>query len=197
VSDPQSSPRSEHQASWVREGAGEGDETLEENWLFRLRRERFRSRHSGKVHAFYVMHLADAVNVVAVTPERQLVMVRQFRAGSGHDSLETPGGLLEPEENALAAGARELLEETGYAGDPPELLGTVWSNPSIMSSRSTTLVIKNARRVALPKLDHNEELTVELVPAADVMAMIRDGRIDHSLVVAGLLWWLYGTSARP
>lgn len=188
MNDPKSSP--EHQASWVREGAGEGDETLEENWLFRLRRERFRSRHSGKVHAFYVVRLADAVNVVAVTPERQLVMVRQFRAGSGHDSLETPGGLLEPDEDALAAGARELLEETGYAGDPPRLLGTVWSNPSIMSSRSTTIVIANARRVAPPNLDHNEELTVELVPAADVLAMIHDGRIDHSLVVAGLLWWL-------
>ena len=106
-------------ASWIREPAG--DQTLEENWLFRLRRERFRSRASGRVHDYYVMHLADAVNVIALTPDRRVVLVRQFRAGSDSDSLETPGGLLEPGEDPRAAGARELLEETGYAGDPRDL----------------------------------------------------------------------------
>jgi 8-oxo-dGTP pyrophosphatase MutT (NUDIX family) len=178
------------EASWLREPSAGLDETIEENWLFRLRRERFRSRTSGRAHGFYVMHLADSVNVIALTPDRQLVLVRQFRAGSALDSLETPGGLLDPGETPAAAGARELLEETGYAGDPPVVLGAVWSNPSIMTARSTTIVIANARRVAEPRLDHNEEVVVELAPAGSIPQMIRDGEIDHSLVVAGLLWWL-------
>lgn len=183
------------EASWVREPGVDEDRTLEENWLFRLRRERFLSRLSGRVHHYYVMHLADAVNVIAVTPDQQVVLVRQFRAGSGRDSLETPGGLIDSGEEAATAGARELLEETGYEGDPPVTLGTVWSNPSIMTSKSTTILITNARRVAEPKLDHNEEVAVELVPAAEVPEMIQDGRIDHSLVVCGLLWWLGGWRA--
>ena len=128
-SDPPPSP------SWVREAEGAADTTIEENWLFRLRRERFRSRTSGKVHDYFVMHLADAVNVIALTPDDQVVLVRQFRAGSARDSLEPPGGLLDPGEDPCAAGARELLEETGYAGDAAVLLGSVWSNPSILSSR--------------------------------------------------------------
>src|SRR4051812_32206079 len=103
--------------SWTPEGAE--DRTIEENWLFRLRRERFRSRRSGLAHDYYVLHLADAVSVVARPADRRLVLVRQFRAGSRAESLETPGGLLEPGEDPLVAGARELLEETGYAGDPP------------------------------------------------------------------------------
>src|SRR3954452_18173615 len=107
----------------------ESDRTIEENWLFQLRRERYRSRKSGLAHDFYVLHLVDAVSVVAVTEDRRLILVRQFRAGSGRDSLETPGGLLNAEEDPLTAGARELLEETGYAGEPPRSLGTVWSNP--------------------------------------------------------------------
>ena len=98
--------------SWIRDG--EGDRTLEENWLFRLRRERYRSRATGRSHDFYVLHLADAVHVVALTPDRRVILVRQFRAGSGRDSLETPGGLLDPGEDASEAGAPELLEETGY-----------------------------------------------------------------------------------
>ncbi|SIO45769.1 NUDIX domain-containing protein [Singulisphaera sp. GP187] len=180
----------ESTASWTREGRRDDEPMIEENWLFQLRRERFKSRTSGRVHAFYVMELADAVHVIALTPDRQLVMVRQFRAGSAKDSLETPGGLLEPGESALEAGPRELLEETGYAGDAPEIVGTVWSNPSIVTSRTTTIVVRNARLVAEPRLDQYEEVVVELAPAPAIPQMIQDGRIDHALVVSGLFWWL-------
>jgi ADP-ribose pyrophosphatase len=174
--------------SWIRDG--ESDRTLEENWLFRLRRERYRSRASGRSHEFYVLHLADAVHVVALTTDLQLILVRQFRAGSGRDSLETPGGLLDPGEDVREAGARELLEETGYAGDPPRVLGSLWSVPSILTSKITTIVVTNARRVAETHLDPGEEVEVVLVPAGEVPGMIRRGEIDHALVVAGLLWWL-------
>ncbi len=176
--------------SWTSDGDGAHDRTLLENWLFRLRRERYRSQASGKVHDYYVAHLADGVHVVAITPDQNVVMVRQFRAGSRRDSLETPGGLVEPGENPRAAGARELLEETGYAGDPPELLGSLWPNPALLSMRIATVVTCNARRIAEPKPDHSEELAIELVPVGDIPALIRTGQIDHAVCVAGLLWWL-------
>ena len=179
-----------NQPSWIRTEHGIHDQTLEENWLFRLRKERFQSRQSDKVHDFYVIHLTDAVHVVALTPDGEVLLVRQFRAGSGRDSLEIPGGLVDPGEDPCAAGARELREETGYAGDPPELLGTLWSNPSLVTSRISTIVIRNARLVAEPDHDHHEELTVERVPSREIPRLIREGRIDHALVVAGLLWWL-------
>lgn len=175
--------------SWVPDETQEPS-VIEENWLFRLRRERFRSRRSGKSHDYYVMHLADAVNVVAVTAERGVVLVRQFRAGAGRDVLETPGGLLDPGEDPLEAGARELREETGFVGDPPRVLGTVWSNPSILSSRITTLVIDNARLVARPSLDEGEEVRVEVVHALLIPRMLADGRIGHALAAHGLMWWL-------
>ena len=176
--------------SWLREGEGLADVTIEENWLFSLRRERFKSRRSGKIHDFFVIHLADAVNVVAVTPHHNVVLVRQFRAGSSRDSLESPGGLLDPGEDPCEAAARELLEETGYAGDPPTLLGSAYANSSILSSRIFNVVINNCQLVADPKLDPNEEVTVELAPVASIPRMIRDGRIDHALAVMGLLWWI-------
>jgi len=184
------SPENLADPSWARVDGGAHDRTIEENWLFTLRKERFRSRTSGLAHDFFVIHLADAVHAIAITTEGEVLFVRQFRAASGRDSLEIPGGLVDPHEDPLVAGARELLEETGYAGDPPELIGTLWSNPSIVTSRTTTIVIRNARKVAEPKLDHTEELTVEKVPMHDVLGLVRSGKVDHALVVAGILWWL-------
>ena len=179
-----------YEASWISVDDGAHDKTLVESWLFRLRRERFQSRKSGKTHDFYVTHLANGVHAIALTSDQQIVMVRQFRAGSRRDSLETPGGLLDPGEDPCAAGARELLEETGYAGDPPELLGTIWPIPALLSMRISTVVIRNARLIAEPHLDQNEEVALELVPVGDIPALIKSGRIDHGVCVAGLLWWL-------
>jgi 8-oxo-dGTP pyrophosphatase MutT (NUDIX family) len=182
------SPR---EPSWIRDGSGTHDLTLADSWLVRLRRERFRSRTTGKVHDYFVAHVPDGVQVLAITPERQLLMVRQFRAGSGSDGFETPGGLLEPGEDPCSAGARELLEETGYAGDPPELLGSLWVNPALLTTRIATIVIRNARRIAEPRPDATEELSVELVVIRDIPELIKTGRIDHAVCVAGLLWWLH------
>jgi 8-oxo-dGTP pyrophosphatase MutT (NUDIX family) len=182
------------EASWIAEPGS--SHTLEENWLFRLRRERFRSRTSGKSHDYFIMDLADAVNVVALTKDRQVVLVRQFRAGSNSDSLEPPGGLLEAGEDPRAAGARELLEETGYEGGPGVVLGVSWANPSILGSRITTILIEDAECVREPELDASEEVSVELHAASEIPSMIRSGAIDHALAVGGLLLWLLGETTR-
>jgi 8-oxo-dGTP pyrophosphatase MutT (NUDIX family) len=177
-------------ASWVPDENGAHDETLVQTWLFRLRRERFRSVRSGKTHDYFVTELADGVHVIAVTTDDRVVLVSQFRAGSRCDSLETPGGLLESGEDPCEAGARELLEETGYAGDPPVSLGLLRPNPALLTMAITTVVIRNVRRVAEPQPDDGEELAVVMAPASQIPAMIRDGRIDHAACVAGLLMWL-------
>ena len=163
---------------------------IERNWLFTLKRVAHRSRKTLREHDFYVMELADAVVVVAITPENKIVLVRQFRAGSGLDGLEPPGGLIDAGEDACQAAARELLEETGYAGDPPLVLGTCWANPSILTQRITTVLIPNAKPVALSKPDTHEEVELWLTPAGSIPHMIRDGRIHHALAIQGLFLWL-------
>jgi 8-oxo-dGTP pyrophosphatase MutT (NUDIX family) len=177
-------------ATWEHEANGAQDETLADNWLMRLRRERFRSRKSGKTHDFYVAYLRDAVHVIATTREDEIVLVRQFRAGLRRDCLETPGGLVEPGEDPCAAGARELLEETGYAGESAQLLGTLAPSPGLLAQRVATIVIRNCTRIAEPAPDQSEELAIELVPVAAIRSLIELGEIDHGVCVAGILWWL-------
>jgi 8-oxo-dGTP pyrophosphatase MutT (NUDIX family) len=176
--------------SWASDAGGAHDQTMLENWLFHVRCERFCSRTSGKRHDFYVIHTSDGVQVLAVTPDDELVMVRQFRAGSRRDSLELPGGLIEAGEDPCVAGMRELLEETGYVADAPRPSGMLYSNPAILTMRTTTVLAHGAKQVAAPSPDHSEELVIELVKRSEVMRLIRTGAIDHSTSVAGLLWWL-------
>lgn len=166
------------------------DQSLLDTWLFKLRKERYKSRLSSKEHDFFVAEIADAVHVIATDPEGQVLMVRQFRVGSRTDSLETPGGLIDPGEDAITAAHRELLEETGYKGFNPRLLGAFWSLPSLGTSRIWTVVLENVIKVAEPHGDPTEELQLEWVPKQDVIKHIASGEIHHGCVICGLFLWL-------
>src|SRR5487761_2452566 len=85
--------------------------------IFKLRSDLKISPRTGKEHEFFILDSVNWVNVVAVTPDQQLVMVEQYRHGTNTVELEIPGGLMDPHESdPIVAGARELREETGYEG---------------------------------------------------------------------------------
>src|SRR5512141_2337865 len=85
--------------------------------IFTIRSDRRVYPCTGEEHDFYVIYCVNWVNVVAVTPDQQLVMIEQFRHGSETIELEIPGGMIDPEDTSPEqAGIRELREETGYEG---------------------------------------------------------------------------------
>ena len=148
-----------------------------------------RSPHTGESHTFYRIDADDWVNVVPVTPEGEIVMVRQYRHGAQKVTLEIPGGIIDPGEAPAAAAARELLEETGYRGGVAELLGTVNPNPAVFGNRCFSFVVRGVEEVATIQNSATEETVVERVPAADLPLLLTGGAIDHALVVAALHWY--------
>src|ERR1700727_1513081 len=85
--------------------------------IFSMRSDTKISPRTGKEHEFFVFTSVDWVNVVAVTPDQQLVMVEQYRHGSETVELEIPGGMMdEGESDPVVTAVRELREETGYEG---------------------------------------------------------------------------------
>ena len=153
--------------------------------IFNLFTDTSRSPVTGNEHRFFVLSTGDWVNVIPLTPDNQVVMVRQFRHGVEQVTLEIPGGMVDKEDgDAAAAAHRELLEETGYQAEAYIHIGTVASNPAILDNHTHTYLAKNVRPVTSQRLDGTEDIAIELVPLADIAEMIRCGRITHALVVA-------------
>jgi ADP-ribose pyrophosphatase len=153
--------------------------------VFSVRREVLRSPRTNLPHPFYVLDCPDWANVVALTDENEVVLVRQFRVGTRTVTLEIPGGGVEEHDgSALVAARRELREETGYVARRWKRLGVVRPNPAILSNRCTTYLASGCRPVGDLIPDAGEDLAVELVPLARIPDLIRRGRITHSLVIA-------------
>ena len=166
-----------------------GRERLQHCAVFDVSRIHKRSPKTGKVHPFYRIDADPWVNVVALTRNDQLVMVRQYRHGSREITLEIPGGMVDPGEQPAIAGARELREETGYAGAEPIGLGVVNPNPALFSNNVHTFLIRDAEQRFEIQNDGNEETVVELVPRSELHDRIRAGEVAHALVMSALHWF--------
>lgn len=156
--------------------------------IFSVERVERRSPRTGKVGSYQVIHAPDWVNVVALTPERNLVLVEQYRHGLDLVTLEVPGGMVDAGEDPATAAARELAEETGYTGKEPVRLGLVHPNPAIQTNSCTTWLIDGAVRTREPEPDEGEHLNVALVRLDDIDEHVRRGSITHSLVICAFHW---------
>src|SRR5258708_38598140 len=135
--------------------------------IFTIRREFKISPRTQQRHDFFVIDSVNWVNVIALTPDEQLVMVEQYRHGSNTVELEIPGGMMDatdlwPEHTAV----RELREETGYEGGGAKRIGEIFPNPAIMSNVCYTVLIENCRCLHPLAFDTGEDLITELLPVS-------------------------------
>ena len=139
---------------------------------------------TGAIKKFSLIECVDWVNVIALTPADEVVLIRQYRAGSASICLEIPGGMVDPGEDPLTAAKRELEEETGYTAETWRALGSALPNPAIQSNRLHSFLALDARPTAQQRFDSSEVIELSTAPLHEVRAMLRDGRIDHALVIA-------------
>jgi 8-oxo-dGTP pyrophosphatase MutT (NUDIX family) len=155
--------------------------------IFSVRSVTKRSPRTGLPHDFFVIDSVNWVNVIALTPDRRIVLVEQFRQGTDTVELEIPGGTMDPADTSPeATGVRELREETGCEGENPRVIGRVFPNPAIMSNTCFTVLVENCRMAAATRFDQTEDLVTKLVPVDEVPGLVASGKIRHCVVVAAL-----------
>lgn len=155
--------------------------------VFRLRSDECQFPDGRIMPSYYVMEFPDWVNVVAVTEDKQMVMIEQYRHAGGDIFLEIPGGSTHgPQEDPRLAGERELREETGFEAQEWIYLGHHCPNPALQNNKMHTYLALGCRKVGEPQLDPFEDLTVKLMPAVEALQAWRNGRIKHSLISASI-----------
>ena len=162
-------------------------EPLATTRIFDVVRQFYRHPARAQEQDFFVINAPDWVNVVALTPDHRLVLVRQFRYGTNDFSLEIPGGIIDAGEDCIAAGVRELREESGYVGSSARLLGSVHPNPAMQNNRCHLVLVENARREAELDWDPDEQMEITTLPVDEVYAQAYAGGITHAMVLDALL----------
>ena len=158
--------------------------------IFTVRSDEKVSPRTGQTHDFFVIDCVDWVTVLAITPNRELVMVEQYRHGSDTVELEIPGGIMDrTDASPVHTGVRELREETGYEGEQARALGKVFANPAIMSNTCHTVIIENCTLKHPVEWDSGEDMITRLVPLAEIPALVAAGKIRHPLVVVALYYF--------
>ena len=164
-----------------------GGEVLLKTPYFNLRSDRLRLPDGSVKDPYYVLERPDAAIIFPVTPEGEVVLVRQYRPPLERLELGLPAGLVEPGEEPEVAARRELSEETGYSGGEWEPLGSVASSPSLKDNWAYLYLARGVRETAPPDPDEHETIEVVRVPLEEIQALIRAGEIVSSSGVAAAM----------
>lgn len=155
--------------------------------VLRVREDRFLHPRTGEDHPRVIVTCSDWVNVLAYTGAGEVVLVRQWRAGVGHNTLELPGGIIDPGEDPAHAALRELAEETGYVGERAEPLGWTHPNPANLTNRCYSFLVRDARQVDAQRLDAGEDIQVVVLGREALREAILRQEFTHALALNALL----------
>jgi ADP-ribose pyrophosphatase len=126
-----------------------------------------------------------AAAIVALTEDRSVLLLQQYRYAAGGIIWEIPAGTLDPAEDPDTCAARELTEETGYRAHRLEKLGQITPLPAYSNER-IHLYLATGLEKAAQHLDEDEVLSVHRRTLDQALQMIADGTIQDAKTIAAL-----------
>jgi len=144
-----------------------------ENPFLSVSKEKLKRPDGKIVEDYYSIKRKDAVFIAAVTSDKQVPLVYQYKNGVKKVIWELPAGFVDDGEQPEEAAKRELLEETGFAGEKPSLLGEFVPNPSVSNSRHFLFLVLDTEKIAEQNLDQNEEIEVKMFDLEKLVADIK------------------------
>ena len=180
-----------------------GSKQLFKNPWLSVRQDDCLLPNAQRIEDYFVLEYPDWCHVLALTPDKNVVLVKQYRHALGEDSLELSGGVVdEPVDEAgdeteggqraaLSAVKRELLEETGYAGGTFTHLASLSPNPATHNNLIHSFIAQGVTPYAEQALDATEDIEVVLKPLSKVVALAAQGKIMQTMQVSTLFLALH------
>lgn len=155
-----------------------------------LRKDSCMMPNGHVVPEYFVLEYPNWVNIVALTEDNRVILVRQYRHGVEESVLEIPGGVIDEGEDSLTAAKRELLEETGYRFNSFEMLCDLFPNPATSNNITTTYLARGGKKVQEQELDSQEDIEVILKSPSEVKKLLLKNEFGQALHSAALFYAL-------
>ena len=133
-----------------------------------------------------VAESADAVVIVAVDDDQNLLLVRQYRFAVGCELLEVPAGLIDGAEASIASAQRELREETGFAAGKLSEIGHFYAAPGGLTECLYAFLGTDLTHDPLAP-DHDERIELVRMGFREAIEMARSGGFHDAKTIAALL----------
>ena len=159
-------------------------EKIYEGAIINMRRDKV-TVQGGTSYREIIEHNGGAV-IAALTEDRKLVMVRQYRKPADKVMLEVPAGKIDPGEMPLEAAVRELKEETGYTASKVEFLTEFY--PSVgYSEERLYLYLCTGLTPGETCFDENEAIEIEEIDLDRLFKMAMSGELDDAKTIIAIL----------
>lgn len=143
---------------------------------------------SGKVLTdFYTLWQPDWVLILAQDLDGLWILTRQYRHGTGRMEIEFPAGIVDRNEDHVAAARRELQEECAHAGGEWKAIRSLPVNPDRHKGRFHIVRGMGVARQGQTAFDDAEQIETFKADTARVRAMIAEGLIAHPHHIAAFL----------
>jgi 8-oxo-dGTP pyrophosphatase MutT (NUDIX family) len=154
--------------------------------FLRLRSDVIELPNGTIIENYYIRETRGFTIIFALTSDRRVLLVRQYKHGAGRTVLELPAGAIDEGETPSECARRELAEETGHVGDEPELVGTFLADPTNSNGSFHVYLIRNSELRGAQSLDITEDILVETASLIELRALVRSGAIDVGSHVASI-----------
>lgn len=151
-----------------------------DRWL-RARADKCELPDGRIMEPYYVIEVPDWTNMVIITKEQRIVLVRQYRHALGTTTLELPGGILEQGESPKESAIREMHEETGYVSDEVEFLMKISPNPALNNNTAYFFLAIDAEKLTDTKFDPFEDIVIETFSKDELKQLLEEGKLQHGV----------------
>lgn len=156
-------------------------EYIQKHPYFTARKDAYQTPSGKIVDPYFVVELPASVVAMAITENKEVILVRQYRYPVNDMMMELPGGFIDQTEQPQQAIQRELLEETGYSFSSIQYLGVTAANPGVLNNFTHMFIAFGGKKTAEQQLDNNEEIDLHFKSLETVKVMLQHQEFRQSM----------------